>query len=212
MDAHRALGYRPRRAEIVPNGIEIDRYKPDPSARVAIRSELGISGEAVVLAHVARVDPMKDHAGFLRVMARLPELQALLIGEGTERLPSMPNIHRLGRRADISRLLPAADFVISSSAFGEGFSNALAEGMACGLPPVATDVGDASVIVGETGRVVPPRDPDALVDAIRILTRESRDRHAERSKQARDHIVTHFSLEQSQRRFTEVYAGLLQLR
>jgi glycosyltransferase involved in cell wall biosynthesis len=210
MEAHRALGYQPRHGEIVPNGIEIERYRPDPAARTAMRRELGIDHEAVVLAHVARVDPMKDHLGFLRAMAKLPDVHALLVGAGTERLPPASNVHRLGRRDDVPRLLAAADFVVSSSAFGEGFSNALAEGMACGLSPIATNVGDAAVIVGESGLVIPPGDPEALANAIRSLMREPRERRAERARQARARIVENYSLERAQRRFAELYARLLQ--
>src|SRR5206468_9156694 len=137
-------------------------YQPDAAARGAVRREFGIPEGAIVLAHIARVDPMKDHATFLAAMTRLPEISALMVGAGTENLPAGRNVIRLGRRDDVARLLPAADFVVSSSRFGEGFSNALAEGMACGLPAIATDVGDASVIVGDTGFVVSPEDPDAL--------------------------------------------------
>ncbi|MFL5062270.1 MAG: glycosyltransferase [Xanthobacteraceae bacterium] len=209
MDVHRVLGYRPRRAEIVPNGIDIEQYKPDPAARAAVRGELGISDDAIVLAHVARLDPMKDHAGFLDVMARLPDVQALMIGAGTESLPAAANVHRLGRRTDVPRLLAAADFVVSSSAFGEGFSNALAEGMACGLPPIATAVGDAAIIVGETGVVVPPRDPAAFAHAVRELMRESRDQRVERGVRARARIVENYSLKHAQQRFAEIYATLL---
>ncbi len=209
MDVHRAWGYRPRRAEIAPNGIDIDRYRPDPAARAAVRGEFSIADDAVVLAHVARLDPMKDHPGFLAAMANLPYAQALMVGAGTESLPGAANVYRLGRRSDVPRLLAAADFVVSSSAFGEGFSNALAEGMACGLPPVATAVGDAAIIVGDTGMLVPPRDPNALAAAVRALSRESRERRAERGARARGRILEHYSLERAQQRFAEIYATLL---
>ena len=115
---------------------------------------------------------MKDQATFLAAMTQLPDLFALLVGAGTETLAATHNVVRLGRRNDVPRLFAAADFVVSSSRFGEGFSNALGEGMACGLPAVATDVGDAKLIVGDTGLVVPPGDPHALAAAIRTLAGE----------------------------------------
>jgi len=209
IEAHRALGYRPRRAEVVANGIEVERYKPDPAARAAVRRELGIGDDAFVVAHVARLDPMKDHATLVRAMAELPEVQALLAGVGTENLPAQTNVHRLGRRTDVERLFAAADAVVSSSAFGEGFSNALAEGMACGLPPVATDVGDAAAIVGDTGLLIPPGDPDVLANTIRALSQEPHAQRSERGRQARARIVENFSLERARHRFADLYATLL---
>ena len=146
---------------MIANGIDVDRFKPDAAACAAVRSELGLAAEAIVLAHVARVDPMKDHHSFLAAMAELPELRALLIGAGTDILPEAHNVIRLGRRNDVARLLAGADIIVSSSAFGEGFSNAIAEGMACGLPAVATAVGDVGAIVADTGIIVPPRAPQA---------------------------------------------------
>ncbi len=104
-------------------------------------------------------DPMKDHQSFLAAMTELPHVQAMLIGAGSKDLRAGSNIMCLGGRDDVPRLLAAADVVVSSSAFGEGFSNAIAEGMACGLPAVATAVGDAHLIVGDTGLVVPPSNP-----------------------------------------------------
>lgn len=208
LQAHRALGYRPRRAEVIPNGIDVDRYRPDPEARAAVRRELGLSSEAVLLAHVARVDPMKDHGSFLKGMGQVPDLRAFVAGAGTEFLSVPPNVHRLGKRSDIPRLLAAADFIVSSSAFGEGFSNALAEGMACGLPAIATDVGDAAMIVGDTGIIVPPRDAEALLTAIRRMAGESPEKRYSRNRAARDRIVERFSLQEAQRRMTEIYARL----
>jgi glycosyltransferase involved in cell wall biosynthesis len=206
--AHLSLGYRPRRSDIVFNGIDIDRFRPDAAARMAVRSELGIAADAILLAHVARVDPMKDHESFLAAMAQLPDLHALLIGAGTENLPAVPNLVRLGRRADVARLLAAADIVVSSSAFGEGFSNALAEGMSCGLPAVATDVGDAGAIVGDTGLIVPKRDPQALAAALARLAQEPATVRAERGKRARARIEENFGMARAVARFAELYASL----
>ena len=176
--------------------------------RTAVRRELGIPAEAIVLAHVARVNPMKDHEGFLEAMAELPDLRALLIGADTEHLPDRPNLLRLGRR-ERRAAAPRRRLCRVESAFGEGFSNALAEGMACGLPAVATDVGDGAIIVGNTGTVVPPHGPRALASAIRALADEEPLARAERSRRARARIVEEFSLEKSVARWSESYAAIL---
>jgi glycosyltransferase involved in cell wall biosynthesis len=206
--SHLRLGYRPRRTEVIANGIEVERFKPDGAARAALRRELGIAADAVVLAHVARVDPMKDHASLRTALLQLPDVTALLIGRGTEELPGLPNVHPLGRRDDVERLLAAADIVVSSSAFGEGFANVLAEGMACGLPAVATDVGDARAIVADSGLIVPPRDPRALAAAIRTLADESGVARSQRGARARAHIVENFAMRGAVDRFAQLYRSL----
>jgi glycosyltransferase involved in cell wall biosynthesis len=132
----------------------------------------------------------------------------VLLGAGTENLPAARNVRRLGRRHDVARLFAAADFVVSSSRFGEGFSNVLAEGMACGLPAVATDVGDAKLIVGDTGVVVPPESPDALAAAIRTLAAESAPLRAERGRKARARIVENFAMPHAVQRYVGLYESL----
>jgi glycosyltransferase involved in cell wall biosynthesis len=205
---HLSLGYRPRRTEVVANGIDVDEFRPDATAREVVRRELGIAADEIVIAHLARVDPMKDHASFLAAMAELPDLRALLIGHGTENLPEARNLLRLGRRGDVARLLAAADFVVSSSRFGEGFSNSLAEGMACGLPAIATNVGDAKLIVGDIGLVVQPENPTALAAAIRTLAREPDIARAARGAKARARVVENFTMTHAIQRYTELYASL----
>jgi glycosyltransferase involved in cell wall biosynthesis len=209
LKSHQRVGFRPRRTEIVVNGIEIDAFKPDRAARTALRTDLGISGDSVVLAHVARVDPMKDHTSFLAVMAQLPQLTALLIGAGTEALATPRNVIRLGLRDDVARLLAAADIVVSTSCFGEGFSNVIAEGMACGLPAIATDVGDARRIVGDTGLVVPADDRQALAAAIRTLATESPTARAERGARARVRIVENFAMPRTLESYHLLYRSVL---
>lgn len=193
---HAARGYRARRIVTISNGIDSEKFRPDPAARSEVRAELGL-GSQVVAVHVARVDPMKDHATFLAAMARLPDVSGLLIGMGTEALNCSPNVRALGVRSNPERFYAAADLVVSSSAFGEGFSNALAEGMSAGLVPVATDVGDAMRIVGPTGNVVAPRDPAALAAAIRSEAELSPDQRRNRGQEARARIVSLFDRERA---------------
>jgi glycosyltransferase involved in cell wall biosynthesis len=200
---HVSRGYRPRRMVTISNGIDTVKFCPDPMVRSEVRAELGL-GDKVVVVHVARVDPMKDHATFLAAMARLPDIFGLLIGAGTEALACPPNVRALGVQSNTERYYAAADVVASSSAFGEGFSNALAEGMSAGLVPVTTNVGDAARIVGPIGIVVVPRDPAALAGAIRSIADLSGEQRRVRGQEARARIVSFFERE----RAIDAYAGL----
>lgn len=204
---HQDLGYRPRRFLVIANGIDCARFCPDPLHRAAVRAELGIAAETPLLAHVARVDPMKDHDTLFAALDRLPGVAVMCVGSGTEALPDQPGLLKLGRRSDLPRLYAAADLVISSSAFGEGFSNALAEGMAAGLPAVATDVGDARRIIGDAGRVVPPRDPDALAAAVRDLLSRPAEARVALAVAARARIAGAFSLARAVTAFDALHRG-----
>ena len=96
--------------------------------------------------------------------------------------------------------------LVSASAFGEGFSNAIGEAMATGIPVVATDVGDAKRIAGEGGIIVPPRDPAALAAAIVRLRDDPAARQA-MGAAARRRIVRQFSLQHSLDAFQVLYRG-----
>ncbi|MSP67943.1 MAG: glycosyltransferase [Alphaproteobacteria bacterium] len=202
---HRRIGYRPRRFGVITNGIDLARFAPDPAARQAVRAELGLGANVLVAACIARVDLMKDHATLLAAAARAPGLTLMLAGAGTERLLPAPGVIALGLRRDVPRLLAAADLIVLPSAFGEGFSNALAEGMAAGLAPIATDVGDAAGIVGATGWIVPRRSVDALAAALQAAMAESPTRRAERGAAARARIEAHFSLDRAVAAFAALY-------
>ena len=174
---HMALGYRPRRWVAIPNGFDTGFFHPDTEARQRGRAALGIPMEAGAILLPARFHPMKDQANFLAAAARLasraPDVHFALAGEGVG--PSNcalsqaahahglhSRIHLLGERDDLETLYPVFDIVSLSSAFGEGFPNVLGEAMACAVPCVATDVGDAAAIIADCGVTVPPRDPEAL--------------------------------------------------
>ena len=201
---HLRLGYRPRRSLVIDNGIDPEAFRPDLSARRAARAELGIPESQPLVAMLARLDRVKDHATFLKALESLPHVAALLIGGGTECLDARPNIYRLGERHDVPRLLAACDLVVSSST-SEGFPNSLLEGMAAGLPAVATDAGDSRRIVGDTGLIVPVGDAAALSQAIARLLGEPPAQRAARSEAARRRIVERFSLERAVAAFDSLY-------
>ena len=177
-----------------------------------MRAELGIANDAVVVLHVARVDAMKDHGNFLAAMAQLPQAIGVMVGAGTPDLAAPPNVRALGARRDIARLYAAGDIVASSSAFGEGFSNVIAEGMSAGLVPVATDVGDARRIVGDSGWVVPPREAQALAAAIGEAAALPAPERASRGLAARARIATNFTLTKAAEDFARLYAEGSSLR
>lgn len=202
---HRAAGYHPRRFHLVHNGIDAERFRPDPDARAAIRRQLGIAADTPLVAMVARNDPMKDYPTFYAAMERLAGVEALVVGAGTADLPVRPGLHRLGIRPDMPALLVACDLVVSSSAYGEGLSNAVAEGMACGLPAVVTDTGDSRLLVGGTGYVVAPGDAEGLAAAVRRLLDDAQ--RASLGTAARRRIVECFSLARAVDAFRAVHAG-----
>jgi glycosyltransferase involved in cell wall biosynthesis len=93
-------------------------------------------------------------------------------------------------QSQVADVYNALDLLVSSSSFGEGFSNVLGEAMACGVPCVATDVGDSGLVIGDVGQLVPPKDPAALKAAIqKVLGRRPT------TAEIRRRIVEHFSLE-----------------
>ena len=199
------------RAMVIPNGIDVEQFKPDAGKRLAVRAELGVQESDLLVGLPARFDPMKDHENFLTAMQRLADrgkdVSFVLVGTGTgqdnralNELVESRNLqnqaHRLGARVDMPAILAALDIVCLSSAFGEGFSNVLGESMAAGVPCVATDVGDARQIIGDTGEVVPAKDPLALARGIdRMIDRLNAGPAAIRAD-ARERIVENFSLEE----------------
>src|ERR1019366_290954 len=113
--------------------------------------------------------------------------------------------HLLGERGDTARLSASLDIGALSSAYGEAFPNVLGEMMACGVPCVATDVGDSGVIIADTGRLVPIRNPQALVSAWEELILIGPEKRAQLGVATRRRIETHFSISDVVSRYENVY-------
>jgi glycosyltransferase involved in cell wall biosynthesis len=198
-------GFPADRLVVVPNGIDLGRFRPDAAARARARARWDLPDDVAVIGHVGRVDPMKDHPTFLAALARLRDrgaaFQAIIIASADDatRAGLTAQLARLGLQA-WARVLPAQpdmadayngfDLLCSSSAWGEGFPNVVAEAMACGTPVVATRVGDAPLLLHGPEWLADPADPAGLAAALGgALARLPLSREAVRS------AVTAYSVE-----------------
>src|SRR5262249_3041913 len=168
----------------VPHGLAAERFRPDASARASVRARLGVTEEDLLVGRVGRLDAQKDYPTFLRAAAEIARARSdtcfICVGtgpSGTERrLRDLGDELGLGDRLiwarprdDMPAIYNALDVMVSSSAYGEGLPNVVAEAMACGVPCVVTDSGDSGWVVGDLGRVVPPSNVEALASATLAL-------------------------------------------
>lgn len=222
---HRDRGFRTQRALVLPNGFDTGRFRPDPQARVRLRRAWGVPDEAVVFGVVARWHPVKNHAGFLQAARQLrrdhPHVHLVMAGPGVDASqaalahalqdPGLRGaLHLLGEQRDVPSLMAALDVCVSPS-HAEAFSNTLGEAMACGLPCVATDVGDSARVLGDTGVVVPPGDAAALAAAMAQLAGrqpgDAADRAA-RGTRARERVLEQYSLAAVAQQHADLWARL----
>jgi glycosyltransferase involved in cell wall biosynthesis len=216
---HADMGYAPDRMQVIPNGFDLNRFQSDPRQRVQTREALGIPQSAPVIGLIARKHAVKDHRNFMQAAGllhrELPEVHFVLCGEGiTSQDPELTAwaesagiqgvCHLLGQREDIPQILNALDVATSSSS-GEAFPNAVAEAMSCGIPCVVTDVGDSRFIVGETGRVVPPRVPAALAEGWSQLLGAGPDVRRRLGLAARERVEQNFGMAALVKQYQDLY-------
>ncbi|MBL8252920.1 MAG: glycosyltransferase [Candidatus Competibacter sp.] len=226
-EVHGALGYDASKFVVIPNGYELSVLQPRPEDGLRLRQELNLPVTLPLIGMVARFDPQKDHAGLIAALERVAiagvDFRCILVGTGMEesnadlqgRIVSAglaERIRLLGPRDDIPAVMNALDIHVLSSSFGEAFPNVLAEAMACGTPCATTDVGDAAMIVGDTGWVVPPGQPEMLADAITCALREHRNEAAwsVRCAAARSRILKNFSIEKMVRAHGQLWRMCLE--
>lgn len=167
-DYYAARGYPAGRMHVVPNGIDTERFVPQAQK----------PRDTKVFGLVGRLSPMKDHATFLRAAAEVPDARFVIVGSGdagyeaemralADRLGVTERVTWLPAQADMPAVYAGFDCLVNSSAFGEGFSNVIGEAMACGVPCIASDVGDSAWLVGNAAHVFPAGDHNALAQRMR---------------------------------------------
>jgi glycosyltransferase involved in cell wall biosynthesis len=221
-EQHRRIGFRPRRQVVIPNGTDCERFKPSPDARGRLLNLIGAPVDAILIGHVGRAHPMKDQTRLVKALGSLLRdgypVHGVIIGAGHQggavehavrEVGIADHVSLLGLRDDIAELAPGFDLFALPSAWGEAFPLAVAEAMASGVPVVATDVGDCSWLVADTGGIARPSDTDSLVAALKSLLDLRADDRRALGARARRRVVEEFGLDQYVRRHLDLYEEAL---
>lgn len=217
-EQYRRLGFRAPDQRVIPNGFDLAAPVPREAARATLQERLGVDGDGPLIGMVARAAPMKDVPNLLRAVAiaRGQGLAArvLLVGEGIDEDPALvpaafglpeDSVIRRGHRGDVGDWLGGLDLLALPSAWGEGFPNVVGEAMLAGVPCVATDVGDSAALIGDTGAVVPPRDPAALAAALVRLGTLPATQRAALGERARERVRARHDIRDVVDRYAALY-------
>ena len=224
---HIDFGYDGEKMEVIPNGFDLRAFHPDAEARTSLRGELGLTESTPLIGMAGRFHVQKGHRNFVeaaaKLHARMPDAHFVLCGaevdasntELTGWIGRAGNgldkvCHLLGRRNDMNRIFAALDIATSTS-LSEAFPMAVGEAMACGTPCVVTDVGDSAHIVGNTGRVVPAENPQALADAWEFLLSGDASSRKQLGQAARNRVQRSFDLDAIVERYQKLYREVLAL-
>ncbi len=223
---HARLGYDTSKFLLIPNGFDCARFRPDSAARQQLRRQLGIAPETILVGLAGRYDPHKDYPGFIAaahaIVRRRPDIAFMACGDGVEasnpafagllaKHGPLPQLHLLGRQNDMPAFWAAVDIAVSASV-GEGFSNSIGEAMACAAPCVVTDVGDSAHVIGDSGCVVPPGQPEALSQAILALAGTPSETRNTMGQRARMRIQSHYSLTGAADSFLALWQSMLKIK
>jgi len=222
---HEGLGYFNENSFVIPNGFDTTLFAPSPETRAEVRDELGISDNIVLIGLIGRFHPSKDHSNFLRAAILLRNycnVRFVLCGKGVDsHNPSIKALASeleigeklllLGERHDMPRLMTALD-ILSSSSSNEAFPNVIGEAMSCALPCVATNVGDVAYLLGETGILTPPRDPETIAQALKKLIDIGHEGRMLLGEAARRRIIDRFSLEAVAKLYESLYRNTVERR
>jgi glycosyltransferase involved in cell wall biosynthesis len=221
-EVHEYLGYCAKLWRVLPNGFDTARFKPDAAAHDALCRALSLPGDSQLVGLVGRFDPLKDHATFLGAAAICAIEKAnahfVLVGNGIDNrneplvalirsLDLEQRVHLLGERDDVAAVTAGLD-VATCSSIGEGFPNVIGEAMACGVPVVATEVGDSARLLGEAGVLVAPADPKAFAEALLGLLDDTDAARRAMGTLGRRRIEREYSISRIADEYQHLYRGL----
>lgn len=220
MRQHQGCGYKNKNLIFIPNGFDIEKFKPNSTIYKEFRIQHQLPSDAIIIGTAARFDASKDHESFLKAAAILakqnPKVYFACAGTGMHHKNS--TIHNLivanclekrvlllDQVNDIQNLLPAFDYLALTSIFGEGFPNVVAEAMLCGVECFVTDVGEALEIVGEFGFKIPKHDPVNLAKVWSEVLGRDQMLIQQNKVAVRQRIMANYALDKITNMYSEMY-------
>jgi glycosyltransferase involved in cell wall biosynthesis len=221
---HQALGYHPETWAVIRNGIDLNRFIPSQSRRDSLREGLDVLPGDFLVGCMARYHPKKGHYFLLQAFKQFAKeienailvLAGSHVDEANHELVGQIREHGLedrvrllGAQSKSDLFYPALDVLALPSQFGEGFPNVVAEAMACGVPCVATDTGDAAEIVGEVGEIASPNEIADFSSALLRMHRRLGGEGQELARAARKRIQNHFPIEAMVDQYQKLYMSYI---
>jgi glycosyltransferase involved in cell wall biosynthesis len=220
--AHEEVGYDRSKMTVISNGFDLSNLAATADQRLALRAACGLRPDDTVVGMLGRFNLAKDQQNFVQAAGRVaqtnPAVQFLMVGRGLDASNAelkgwidetgfASRFVLLGERSDVAVCLSAMDMFCLSSRT-EGFPNVVGEAMAVGVPCVVTNVGDAAMLVADTGFVVPKEDPVALAAGLEEMLKLGPEQRAALGEKAKQRIMSDFTIERARQRFESIYNAL----
>lgn len=224
-EVHNSIGYKCKNMKVVSNGYELNKFYPNNRVIQNLKNEFELNDTKNIIGFVARFNELKDHDNLLHSLQLVKkneiDFKCILVGTNMintnrelinmiKKYDLFEHIILLGERSDIPDIMNLLDIHVLSSC-SEAFPNVLCEAMACGTPCVTTDVGDASFIIGDTGYIVPIKDPTLMAQKIIEMLYEKENNilvWENRKSKCNKRIVENFSIEKMIENYQVVWNNL----
>jgi glycosyltransferase involved in cell wall biosynthesis len=220
---HEALGYAAEKSVVVPNGYSIPSAEAVAASRRRMREELGLADDAVLIGSAGRFSPQKGYGGFVaaarEIAGRFPQARFLILGRevtweneelaGWIREAGLADrFHLVGEQRNVLDWL-AALVLFALFSLGEGVPNVVAEAMSVCVPCIVTDVGDAALLVADSGIVIRSGDLNGLTSGLERLMGAGAGERRRLGEVGRRRVEAHYSLSVVAERYAKLYDELV---
>jgi glycosyltransferase involved in cell wall biosynthesis len=193
LKSHEKRGFNSSRSVVLHNGTDVTKFTPRRDFGYRLRSEWDMPQDALIVLSMGRNDPQKRYDLVYDLAAQNPDVVFILCGENVQKFSATTNFLPLAFQERPEDIYPIADIILSTSTFGEGFQNSVAEGMACGLIPICTVSGDIQDLLGDAGFIVEPASLNGLQKALDEVMEMTKHTRLQRGILARNRIINKFN-------------------